>query len=167
VRKTWGVKGKTPVVESPQRGRKRLNVIGAIALSPVRRLARGMSTVLDGPANGERCAEFLRSLLASIRGPVVVIWDNLAAHRAKEVKEVLGRHPRLRLERLPAYAPELNPEEGVWQHAKSCGLRGHLCFEAERLRDLAEDVLEGINTDRRLLAGFVRQTKLPIRVGGG
>lgn len=166
MRKTWGIRGKTPEVESPQRGRRKLNVMGAIALSPVRRLARGMSTMLDGPANGERCAEFLRSLLERIRGRIVVIWDNLPAHRAKEVKRVLERHPRLRVERLPAYAPELNPQEGVWQHAKSCGLRGHLCFDAQRLRDLAEDVLDGINTDRRLLAGFVRQTRLPIRVGG-
>jgi putative transposase len=61
---------------------------------------------------------FLRHLLRHLRGCVIVVWDNLAVHRAVRVRALLRRVPRLRLEFLPAYVPEHNPDEGVWRLAK-------------------------------------------------
>lgn len=54
--------------------------------------------------------------LRQIAGKIMVIWDGLPAHRGKVVKAFLagGATKWLHLERLPGYAPDLNPDEGVW-----------------------------------------------------
>ena len=61
--------------------------------------------------------EFLESLLSQIVGNLVVVWDGAPIHRSKLVKSYLaeGAARRIHLERLPGYAPELNPDEGIWQ----------------------------------------------------
>lgn len=63
---------------------------------------------------------FLRHILAQIAGKVILIWDGASIHRSAQVKAFLraGAARRLRLIRLPAYAPELNPDEGVWRWIK-------------------------------------------------
>ncbi len=65
----------------------------------------------------EVCA-FLRNLLRHLRGPVIVIWDNGTIHGGEAIRELQTRYPRLHLYRFPGYAPELNPDEGVWQLTK-------------------------------------------------
>ena len=86
------------------------------------------------------------------------------AHRAKVVHEYVAQHPQLHIESLPAYAPELNPDEGVWSYTKygrlanwaptdTTTLRQRLTAELERLRHLPE-----------MLKAFIRQTKLPLRL---
>ncbi|HEV8194123.1 MAG TPA: transposase [Ktedonobacterales bacterium] len=52
----------------------------------------------------------------NIRGKLLVIWDGSPMHRGQPVKDFLrqGAAKRLRLEQLPGYAPELNPDEGIW-----------------------------------------------------
>lgn len=64
--------------------------------------------------NGLDVRAFLKDLLKHLRGPLVLLWDRASIHGRKEVKEFLARHPRIRVERFPAYAPELNPAEYVW-----------------------------------------------------
>lgn len=51
---------------------------------------------------------------------MVVVWDGATIHHCQAVKAFLsaGAAKRLRLIRLPAYAPELNPDEGVWNWLK-------------------------------------------------
>ena len=62
---------------------------------------------------------FLRHWLRRIPGPLLIVWDGLAAHRSQLVRDyVTGLEGRIHLERLPAYAPELNPVEYVWAHLK-------------------------------------------------
>ncbi len=53
----------------------------------------------------------LRHLDWHIPGKRVVIWDRLNTHRSAVVKAYVRAHPEIRIEELPAYAPELNPEE--------------------------------------------------------
>ncbi|HZI11038.1 MAG TPA: transposase [Myxococcus sp.] len=48
-----------------------------------------------------------------IARPLVIIWDRLQAHRSKAIRAWLQRHAKdFRIEWLPSYAPDLNPEEG-------------------------------------------------------
>jgi hypothetical protein len=60
------------------------------------------------------------SPLREVPGRMVMIWDGAPIHRSHPIKEFLanGASPRLHLEPLPAYAPELNPDEGLWQQLK-------------------------------------------------
>ena len=65
---------------------------------------------------------FLSHLLQHIRGPIVLLWDGGGIHKGGLVKRFLRRHPRLHTERFPPYAPELNPDEQVWNYVKHHGV---------------------------------------------
>jgi transposase len=104
--------------------------------------------------------EFLQHLLRHLRGHVVVLWDNANIHGGEAVRELCRRVPRLHLERLPPYAPELNPDEGVWKHAKHELANG--C--PQDLDDLWEELLASLDDLRRSqkrMRGCVHQGELP------
>jgi putative transposase len=61
---------------------------------------------------------FLRELLRHLRGQVIVVVDNSSTHKAAPLQPLLRQHSRLHIEHFPSYAPELNPDEGVWSLAK-------------------------------------------------
>ncbi len=86
---------------------------------------------------------FLRHLARHL-GRVLVIWDGLPAHRGSAVKRYLREEAqgRVWLERLPSYAPDLNPKEGVWKQLKftelanvCCGNLGELRLDYRRARE--------------------------------
>jgi len=78
---------------------------------------------------------FLRVLLRKIRGLILLIWDGSPIHRAHEVKDFLrqGAAKRLQLEQLPSYAPDLNPDEGIWNYLKRVELGNVCCRNLEHL----------------------------------
>lgn len=62
---------------------------------------------------------FLDKLLRVVRGKLLIVWDGLAMHRGRLVKDfIASQQGRIAIERLPAYAPELNPVEYIWAHLK-------------------------------------------------
>jgi transposase len=65
----------------------------------------------DGSINAEKLLIGLEHFVRHLRGPFILIWDRSRTHRAKIVKAFLEQHPEIQVEYLPAYAPELNPEE--------------------------------------------------------
>lgn len=82
-----------------------------------------------GAITGVQVVEFLKALKGTIRGKLLVIWDGLPAHRSRLVRnyvESLDGH--IVLERLPGYAPELNPVEYLFGHAKQHEL-ANLCLQ--------------------------------------
>jgi transposase len=85
---------------------------------------------------GPRVVRFLEHLLRQIPGKLLVIWDGSPIHRSKVVKGFLaeGGAERLWLERLPGYAPELNPVEGIWRYLKRVRLRNVCCRSLSELR---------------------------------
>jgi transposase len=78
---------------------------------------------------GPGVVRFLNHLLRQIPGKLLVIWDGAPIHRSKVVKTFLaeGGAERLWLEQLPAYAPDLNPVEGIWRYLKRVRLRNICC----------------------------------------
>ena len=79
---------------------------------------------------------FLRVLLRKIRGKVLVIWDGSPIHKGQPIKDYLARGAakRLHLERLPGYAPEVNPDEGIWNYFKRVELKNCCCADLAALR---------------------------------
>src|SRR4051812_27039997 len=79
---------------------------------------RLLQRVQERPFTAEDIVAFLAHVLRQVPGAVLVIWDGAPIHRAKVVKEFLKSQEgqRLWLERLPGYAPELNPVEGIWNY---------------------------------------------------
>src|SRR6266699_1317111 len=107
------------------------NVVSAPLLNAISRLSKKNS------ANKDYHRRFLRLLLRKIPGKLLVIWDGASIHRAKVIKAFLaaGAARRLHLERLPGYAPDLNPQEGVWNLLKRRGLK-KVCYQ--NLSDVRE-----------------------------
>lgn len=91
---------------------------------------------------------FLDELQQQIAGNLLIIWDGATIHRSKLLKQYLaaGAAARLHLERLPGYAPELNPDEGVWHYLKHVEL-GNLC--CRDLQHLWQELLTGAERLRR------------------
>lgn len=114
---TWGVRGQTPVVAATGQ-RFGLNMISAIS---ARGLLRFM--VVKGKVNGPKYIEFLQRLMHNAPRPIFLIVDGHPIHKARTVKDfVASTEGRLRLFYLPPYAPELNPDEQVWNHVKNHGI---------------------------------------------
>jgi len=99
-------------------------------ISAVTEDVRLLSRTWDGAINGKQIVEFLQHILRQVRGKVVVVWDGAPIHRWKAVKRFLadGAAQRLQLLALPGYAPDLNPDEGVWRWLKRVAL-GNVCCE--------------------------------------
>lgn len=89
-----------------------------------------------GTIDGKRVVAFLRHLLRHVPGKLLVIWDGASIHRCREVKQLLaeGAAKRLKLLPLPGYAPELNPDEGVWRWLKRVALGNVCCDTLDELR---------------------------------
>jgi transposase len=110
----WAPVGETPVVKFPLRG-GRLSAISGITMD-----GRVYFRINEGPIKAREVALFVRHILRQIPGPIVVIWDGIATHRASEVRsEIDSNRDRLEVHTLPPYAPELNPDEYFWNWLKN------------------------------------------------
>jgi transposase len=130
VARTYAPVGQRPVLRAPL-SHGHLSVISAI--TPDGRL---FTHLRDDAFRGPAIVAFLRQLLRQVHGKLLVIWDGAPIHRCQAVKDFLaaGAATRLHLERLPAYAPELNPDEGVWNLLKRGELKNRCCHDLDELR---------------------------------
>lgn len=111
---TWGIKGKTPIVSSTG-ARFSFNMISAVSSRGVMRFM-----VIKGSVGAKTFLQFLKRLIHGATTPIFLIVDGHSIHRAKIVTTyVASVHDRLRLFSLPPYAPELNPDEHVWNDLKN------------------------------------------------
>jgi len=148
VARTWGQRGKTPVVYVTGQ-RDRINVISAI--SPRGRL---WFRCYRGNLNAPRFIGFLKALLHDVRGQIDMVLDRHPAHVAAATRRFLHEHrARLRVHFLPPYAPDLNPDEHVWTHLKGM-FRREPIEPGENLHTAVEQSMETIQIDRRLVRSF-------------
>ncbi len=109
----------------------------------------------DCAINSADVVAFLEHLLREVPGRIVVIWDGSPIHRSQTIQEFLanGAAQRLHLERLPAYAPELNPAEGIWQQLKGVELRNLCCVDLPHLRYELRDAVMRVRRKPRIIQG--------------
>ena len=157
--KTWAPRGRTPVHRHRYR-RDKISVISGISVSPQRHhLGLYYQLWFDNIGQAEVC-EFLRHLLRHLHGPVIALLDNSQTHKGEPLHELQRQHPRLRIEHFPSYAPELNPDEGVWSLAKRELANG----SPNDVQELMDDVIRSIESIRRSpakLRGCILQSGLP------
>ena len=103
---------------------KRLSVAGALAFRWDGRRPRFFFQTQPGSYTDATLITFLRALKRHFRGTrVILIWDGLRSHKSHRMRTYVARQRAwLTIERLPAYAPELNPLEQVWGNVKTCEL---------------------------------------------
>jgi transposase len=158
VHKTWSPVGQTPIV--PHRYRHdRISAISGIAVSPRRFRCSLYCHLHDDHIQGEEVAAFLRHLLQQIHGHVIALLDNGQIHRGEPVQELLAQTRRLHLVPFPAYAPELNPDEGVWNQWKSRLANGRPDTKADLMDVLSEEICR-LAKSQQLLRGCIQQSEL-------
>jgi transposase len=91
-----------------------------------------------------------------------VLLDRANIHRGPLVRALLARHPRLRLEYFPSYAPELNPAEGVWRWTKAELANGQPADGTVLVRDVTAS-LQRFRSSQALLHACITHS-LPIRL---
>ena len=148
---TWGAKGQTPVVWVPG---QRQSISAASAVS-----SKGAFwfATYPGGLNGELFVTLLCQMMRGRRRPLHVILDGLPAHKTKAVTEyVVGLNGKLTLHYLPGYAPDLNPDELVWSHAKRTGNARRPLQKGERLDERVFTQLAEIGRQPALVRSFFK-----------
>jgi transposase len=149
--KTWGVKGQTPIVHLPG---ARQTVSAASAVN-----AKGgfWCATYKGGMNADLFIGMLKAMMRGRRKPVFLILDSLPAHKAKIVGDyVASTKGKLEFHFLPGYAPELNPDEMVWNYMKRTGTARSPLAKGESLHDRIDVELLRIQENRALVRSFFR-----------
>jgi transposase len=160
-RRTWAPRGRTPILRAWDR-RDRLSATCALTISPRRRRLSLYFRWQEGNVSAEDLVTFVRQLHRHLGTPVTLVWDRSGPHR-KAARLLLAGRPRwLRIEWLPPYAPELNPAEQVWNHAKSVDLAN---APADNLGQLTTSVRRSFARQRQrqsLLSAYFKHAQLRI-----
>ena len=147
--RTYGLKGQPPVVKTSGQ-RQKVNAISAVS-------AKGgfWSQGYTGMFNAERLVAFLKDFRRGGRGNVLLVVDGHPSHRAKVVAAYgAACGGALELHFLPPYAPELNPDEFVWQYAKPNGLAKKPLRRHESLKERVTQDLANIKANPYLVRSF-------------
>ncbi len=140
--RTWAPRGCTPVLK----WQANWNHLSAACAISERGELWTMIKAKEGTFNSGDVVEFMRQLMASIEGKIGIVWDGISVHRSKEVQQFMEREGSARIElvRLPSYAPDLNPAEGVWSYMKCVQLRNLACHNLSHLRARLIDAFAGL-----------------------
>ena len=157
--RTYGLKGHTPVVTSSGQ-RQSLNVISAVTAS-----GGFWAATYTGKLNAESFLEFLKDFMKGQRQRVMLVVDGHPAHKANLVKSYIqGLEGKLELHFLPPYAPDLNPDEFVWNYMKNNGVSKKPLKKNESLRERVEADLIDLHANKALVASFFWPKVYPMPV---
>jgi transposase len=162
VRRTWAPTGVTPLLSCWDRG-DRLSAISCITVSPRAGRLNLYFTLLEDNRNATArdVVAFLRQLKQQLGGPFTVIWDGSNTHsRSRLVRAYLAKHPAIVAETLPGYAPDLNPDEGVWGWSKYGRLANLAAANTAELRRRIRKELQTLRRNQPLLNSFIREADL-------
>lgn len=152
--RTWARRGQTPLLQETFNW-KSLSIIGGMALW------RFYFQIHPGSIKGPQVVEFLRHLRRHIPGKMLIIWDGAPIHRSRLVREyVESTDGRMTVERLPAYAPELNPVEYMWGHLKTHEIANLIVTKAWELSHEATAALRRMRRRRSIVAACYAQAEL-------
>lgn len=145
--RTWAPKGQTPILRC-KHSYDHYSLISAI--TPAGELYLAMQTEAF---NSQTVIAFLEQLLAAIAGKLLIIWDGATIHRSQAIKDFLaaGAAERIWLERLPAYAPDLNPDEGIWHYLKQVELKNVCCQDLPQLAQQIVDASERLRAKPQII----------------
>jgi transposase len=160
-RRTWAPRGETPVQRAWDRY-DRLSVIGTVALSPTRRRISTPFVIYDRNVRTDDAVAFIRQLRRRFRRPLVICWDRWQVHRAAAKRIACSRLKNVHVEWLPAYAPELNPVEPRWGHAKYGRLANFVPDDTNHLKRSVRSELKRQSHDYRLKQSFFKTARLTL-----
>lgn len=151
------------------RGHRRVSIAALICAKPEMRTrliyrARTYHHRKNEP-KGFTVADFqalLQAAHAQLGGPISLVWDSLPEHVCAEMRAwIAARQDWLLVYRFPAYAPELNPAEGVWSNLRT-KLFNFTVHGIDELAGLIKSRLKSLQYRPDLLNGFISETGLMV-----
>ncbi len=167
--RTWSRRGHTPTIAVSGKGSGRVSVAGLVCYrSGARphlfyriRIHRGRKGERKSLSEADYAALFTAAH-QQLRAPLIVVWDNLNTHISAAMRKFIAEHTNwLTVVRLPAYAPELNPTEGVWANMKN-GLGNLAAHGIDHLATIVKNRLKRIQYRPDLINSFLTQTGLSL-----
>jgi transposase len=166
--RTWGRRGRTPIVRVSCRRSGRVSIAGLLAMRPGSRTRLCYRIRVHRGHKGERRSlaetDYIRLLDGAhqlLRAPIILVWDRLNTHLSATMKQMIAARTWLTVFLLPAYAPELNPVEGLWAHSKR-SLANLAAGTVDRLEVLVRNRLKRLQYRPVTLDGFIAETGLPL-----
>lgn len=156
VNKTWSPAGHASLMKAPLL-RDHLSVIGGLTWE-----GHLYTQIHRAAINAKGAIDFLRHLLHHLPGPLLMLWDGARIHRSRELAAFrrLDTQQRLVIEHFPAYAPEVDPQEYVWQHLKHVDLRNLTSYSLDQLWARLQDATSRLRGRVGLLKNLVRHAGL-------
>jgi transposase len=152
--RTWAPKGETPVLQYHFHWNN-LSAIAGITLWNF------YFRLFPGAIGSREVVIFLSHLLRHIRRRLLVIWDSPNIHKGRLIWEFLaGKHPLIKVEFLPGYAPELNPVEYIWGHLKKHEIPNLCPKDFAELGYHARSALRRMRRRPTLVTAFWKQSGL-------
>lgn len=148
------------MLKAKSRGPK-LSALSVLSLSPQQRITQYFK-IQQHAFDQFDFASVICELRRLLRRPIIVVWDNLRAHKAAEKSVKLLEKRGIAFEPLPSYAPELNPVEAGWSHSKYGDLAN---FAPQNVAELEYEVIKSIRGQRgnqALLRSFFQAAKLKL-----
>lgn len=161
VRRTWAPQGRTPIHKSWDR-HDRLSVISALSVAPRRRRLGLYFQVHNHNIRTAEAVEFIRWVHRRLRRRIILILDRWSVHRAAVRRLVHAGAGWFEVEWLPAYAPELNPCEGVWNHTKYGELANYIPEDIDALQAEVERSITAKRCSANLLRSFFKHAQLSL-----
>jgi hypothetical protein len=163
VRRTWAPRARPPTLTHPFNWKK-ASMAAALCYGVRGGGAQLAFHLTAGNYDTERLIEVLQELRKFLGGEkATVLWDGLPSHRNRAMRDWLNRQRRwLVVERLPAYAPERNPVEGLWSSLKAVELAN---LAMPNLAEVITQAHRGIERVRRrphLAYSFLRRAGLSV-----
>lgn len=154
--RTWAPRGETPELRAP------LNYDNLSTISGITPAGKLYMRVFEQSISGVEVVKFLRHVLREVLGKLTIVWDGLPAHRGSKVQTFLseGASQRLRLEQLPSYAPDLNPDEGVWNYLKNVEMKNLCCQGLDHLKTELRKAKERLRHKTQIIKSFFREVGL-------
>lgn len=164
LRRTWAPRGQTPTLVQQGVHRQKVSVIASLGLSPRRdRLRLDYQTLADAYFDNWSVAGYLQAMVQGLGGRFVVIWDGGAMHKGDPIRALEARSSgRLVLERLPPFAPMLNPVEALWSWLKWERLSNFAPRDVGELDQRVVAELESVRNDQAFLRNLFHASELPL-----
>jgi transposase len=164
LRRTWSPKGHTPATAQGGTHRQKVSVAAAVWLSPRRdRLGLYFHTLADGYFNNWYVTAFVEAMLRDLAGRFVVVWDGGPMHKGEPIRALEERFAdRLTLERLPPWAPMLNPVELLWSWLKWERLSNFAAHDVSELDGRVVAELATKRNDQGFLKNLFHASELPL-----
>ncbi|HET8789217.1 MAG TPA: transposase [Actinomycetes bacterium] len=163
VRRTWSRRGRTPILRH-RMAWKRASMAAALGYHPEGTSARLCFHLQADSYDTDSLIGVLEQLAAFYTGHrVVLLWDGLSSHWSHKMRAHLAAQRHwLTVERLPAYAPELNPVEYLWANLKGGALANCTGDTIAEVADATEQGIQRICDSDSLVVGFLAHTGLSL-----